>query len=118
MSWAPPATRATIFVFLEVQAACKKQAIDVWYVGPAPKYYTCYRISVPAMGKTRIVGQVTFYPEHGEMPKETPMDEAKQVACDLLKAIQCLQENDVKHKGRHSEALQALERLFKVHTYI
>ena len=64
----------------------------------------------PCHWKTRIFGQATFYPKHCEIPKETQMDAAKTLATDLLQAIQRLQHNNVKHRGRHGEALRALAK--------
>ena len=88
----------------------------MWYVGPAPKHYRCYRFYVPVTEKTRISRHPTFYPKHCEVPKETQMDEAKRLANDLLHAIQWLQHNNVKHKGRHGKALRALAKIFKMKT--
>ena len=103
--WAPPATRAAIFVQPETRSSWGSRAIDAWYVGPAPKHYRCYKFYVPATGKTRIAGQATFYPEHCEMPTEQPMDTATRIARDLLTAIRRLQNSNIRHNGRHSEAL-------------
>jgi hypothetical protein len=44
------------------------------------------------------------------------MYEAKILASDLLHTIQRLQHNNVKHKGDHGEALQALAKIFKMKT--
>jgi hypothetical protein len=75
--WPPPTTRATIFIPPEIRSSWEGHTIDACYVGPAPKYYRCYKFYVPATGKTRIAGQATFYPEHCEVPTETPMYKAK-----------------------------------------
>ena len=44
------------------------------------------------------------------------MDAAKRLATDLLQAIQRLQHNNVKHRGRHGNALRALAKMFKMNT--
>ena len=115
-SWAPPATRATIFVPPETRSSWGSQAINLWYVGPAPKHYRCYKFYVPATGKTRITGQATFYPEHCEVPTEHPMDAATRVVKYLLNAIRRLQKSNMQHNGRHSDALRTLATIFRTET--
>ena len=88
--WAPPATRATIFNPPETRTSWGSRAIDAWYVGPAWDHYRCLEFQVPSTGGIRTSGQYQLYPQHCELPVETPMDAATRVAKDLLEAVRKL----------------------------
>jgi len=50
------------------------------------------------------------------MPIESPMDETKRIAADLVETVKKLQEQARKHTGRHTKALEALSTIFKGET--
>ena len=57
-------------------------------------------------------GQAKFYPQHVDLPKENPADEARRMALNLTAAIQKLQGLASRKQGRHVEALKRLSAIF------
>ena len=114
--WAPPATRATIFNPPETRTSWGARAIDAWYIGPAWDHYRCLEFQIPSTGGIRTSGQYQLYPQHCEIPLETPMDGATRVAKDLIEAIRKLQGLEKRNPGRHTAALEKLAKIFKGET--
>ena len=86
--------------------------MDAWYVGPAPLHYRNWTFSVPSTGGFRTTGQAHFYPQHCEVPKEKPMDEVRQIAADLSRALSWALGRETPSTSRHMEALQRLTKIF------
>jgi hypothetical protein len=114
--FAPPATRATIFNPPESRTSWGARATDAWYIGPAWDHYRCLTFHVPSTGRERISGQYTLYPQHCNVPTESPMDEAKRIAAELVEAVKKLQDQETRQPGRHTRALQTLSAIFRGET--
>ena len=111
--WAPPATRATIFNPPETRTSWGSRALDAWYIGPAWDHYRCLQFQIPSTGGIRTSGQYQLYPQHCELPIETPMDAATRVAKDLLEAVRRVQGLEERNPGRHTQALETLAKIFR-----
>ena len=111
--WCPIGTRATIFNPPETRTSWGTRALDAFYISPAPQHYRCWQFFVPSTGGVRISGQATFYPQHCEIPRETPADEARRNAEKLIQAIQKLKGDNNPLPHRHTAALEQLSTIFK-----
>lgn len=111
--WAPPGTRATVFNPPETRTSWGTRAVDAFYVGPAKDHYRCYQFYVPETRGFRTSGQATFYPEHCDVPHETPMDAAVKLAHKLTNAIRTLNAKHNLPPGRHATALEQLAGIFQ-----
>ena len=111
--WAPPRTRATIFNPPKVRASWGPCALDAWYIGPAPLHYRNWTFFLPSTGGTRVSGQANFYPQHVDLPRENPADEARRLAHKLTQALLRLSGNG---EGRSEEHIAALKRLSNIFT--
>ena len=114
--FAPPATRATIFNPPESRISWGTRATDAWYIGPTWDHYRCLTFHIPSTGRERISGQYTLYPQQCNVPTESPMDEAKRIAAELVEAVKKLQDQETRQPGRHTRALQTLSAIFRGET--
>ena len=81
-------------------------------MGPAPLHYRNWTFNVPSTGGFCTTGQARFYPQHCEMPRERPMDEVRQIAADLSRALSFVLGRNAPKTSRHLEALNRLSTIF------
>jgi len=111
--WAPSATQVTVFDPPKTHTSWDSRAFDAWDIGPAWDHYRCLECQIPSTGGIRTSGQYQLYPQHCEMPMETPMDAATRVVKDLIEAIRKLKGLEARSPGRHTQTLEALTTIFK-----
>ena len=84
----PPRNKGNNFQPPEVRSSWGPRALDAWYVGPAHLHYRNWTFFVPSTGGMRVSGKANFYPQHVELPKESPSDEVRRMALNLTATLQ------------------------------
>ena len=99
---APQEIRLTILNPPESRSSWDQRAIDAWYIGPECEHCHVKACYLPSTRGTRMSADYQLYPEHCEMPRETPMAEAVRVSGDLRRAIQQIKGEEGNNPRRYT----------------
>ena len=84
---APLGTKVLVYEKPALQGTWAPNAIDGWYMGPAPKQYQCYTIYIPSTKGIRHSETVEFFPYEVTMPATSSADLAIQAVNDLTNIL-------------------------------
>jgi hypothetical protein len=87
-SIAPPGTKVVAHVSAESRTTFGQHGQVVWYIGPSPEHYGCYKCYFPDTMSERDVLTVNFFPEKNQFPTFTPENYLKQTPEDMLHLLE------------------------------
>ena len=85
---APPGTKDIVHSKPDKRASWTFHGEDGQYVGPAPKYYRCFKIYIPITHKLKISDTVQLIPSTVPIPMVSLGDHIRTAVDDLVASLQ------------------------------
>lgn len=83
----PAGCKMTVHDSTDKQTSWAKHSTRVFYIGPAPRHFCCYRVYIPDTKSTRISNTVEFFPHMCNNPIISSQDWLKMILKDLAEAF-------------------------------